>query len=187
VLASAHAAARGPQGSRSGGEEIEDREGMNSTKKMARLAGVLYLVNGVTGFFSIIYVPGRLIVSGNAAATANNILASERLFRLSIVSELICAAEFVALLWVLYRLLGAVNKTHASLMVILGLVSIPIMFVNSLNEIAALALLHGADFLTVFDQPQRQALAMQSLICMERDSVSPESFGACGFSRSGFS
>jgi hypothetical protein len=56
------------------------------------------LVNGVTGFFSIIYVPSRLIVSGNAAATANNILASERLFRLGMVSELTCAAEFVFLL-----------------------------------------------------------------------------------------
>jgi hypothetical protein len=52
------------------------RESMNSTKKTARIAGLLYLVNGVTGFFGIIYVPSRLIVSGNAAATANNILAS---------------------------------------------------------------------------------------------------------------
>src|SRR6266480_4834766 len=50
---------------------------MDSTKKTARIAGLLYLVNGVTGFFSIIYVPGKLIVSGNTAATANNILASE--------------------------------------------------------------------------------------------------------------
>jgi hypothetical protein len=153
----------GPKGLRIAGEEIERREGMNSTKKTARLAGVLYLVNGMTGFFSIIYVPGRLIVSDNAAATANNILASERLFRLGMVSELICAAEFVFLLWVLYRLLRAVNKTHASLMVILGLLQIPIMFVNVLNEIAALALLRGADFLSVFDQPQRQAMAMQLL------------------------
>ena len=136
---------------------------MHSTKKTARLAGVLYLVNGVTGFFSIIYVPSKLIVSGNAAATGNNILASERLFRLGIVSELICAAEFVLLLWVLFRLLGGVNKTHASLMVILGLVSIPIMFVNALNGIAALTLLRGADFLSVFDQRQRQAFAMQFL------------------------
>src|SRR6202165_4506016 len=124
----------------------ERREGMNSTKKTARLAGVLYLVNGVTGFFSIIYGPGRLILSGNAAATANNILASERLFRIGIVSELVCAAEFVFLLWVLYRLLAAVNKTHASLMVILGLVFVPIMFLNTLSEIAALMLLRGADF-----------------------------------------
>ena len=51
---------------------------MNSTKQTARIAGVLYLVNGVTGFFSIIYVPSRLMVSGNAAATAQNILTSER-------------------------------------------------------------------------------------------------------------
>ncbi|HVH72660.1 MAG TPA: DUF4386 domain-containing protein, partial [Candidatus Dormibacteraeota bacterium] len=77
---------------------------MNSTKKAARIAGVLYLVNGVTGFFGIIYVPGKLIVSGNAATTAHNILASERLFRLGIVSELICAAEYIFLLWALYRL-----------------------------------------------------------------------------------
>ena len=133
---------------------------MNSTKKTARIAGLLYLVNGVTGFFSIIYVPSRLIVSGNAAATANNILASERLFRLGIVSELICAAEFVFLLWVLYRLLGAVSKTHASLMVILGLVFVPIMFLNTLSEIAALMLLRGSDFLSVFDKRQLEAMAM---------------------------
>jgi Domain of unknown function (DUF4386) len=133
---------------------------MNSTKNTARLAGLLYLVNGVTGFFGIIYVPSKLIVSGNAPATANNILASERLFRLGIVSELICAAEFVFLLWVLYRLLGGVNKTHASLMVILGLVFVPIMCVNVLNEIAALTLLRGANFLSVFDKRQLEAMAV---------------------------
>jgi len=49
---------------------------------------VLYLVNGVTGYFSIIYVPSKLIVSGNAAAPAHNILASQGLFRLGIASEL---------------------------------------------------------------------------------------------------
>jgi Domain of unknown function (DUF4386) len=133
---------------------------MNSTNKTARLAGVLYLVNGVTGFFGIVYVPSRLIVSGNAAATANNILASERLFRVGIVSELICAVEFVFLLWTLYRLLGGVNKTYASLMVILGLVFVPIMCVNVLNEIVALTLLRGADFLSVFDKRQLEAMAM---------------------------
>lgn len=119
-------------------------------------------MNGVAGFFGIIYVPSRLIVSGNAAATANNILASERLFRLGIVSELICAAEFVFLLWVLYRLLGAVNKTHASLMVILGLVFVPIMFLNTLSEIASLLLLRGADFLAVFDKRQLEAMSQPS-------------------------
>lgn len=132
---------------------------MTSTKRTARIAGALYLVNAVTGFFSIVYVPSKLIVSGNAAATANKILASERLFRLGIVSELVCAVEFIFLLWVLYRLLGGVNKTHAALMVILGLAYVPVMCVNALNDIAALTLLR-ADFLSVFDERQRQGLAM---------------------------
>lgn len=133
---------------------------MNSTKKTARIAGLLYLVNAVTGFFGIVYVPSRLVVSGNAAATANNILASERLFRLGMVSELICAAEWVFLLWVLYRLFIGVSKTHASLMMILGLVFIPIMCVNVVNEIAALMILRGPDFLSVFDRYQQRAMAM---------------------------
>jgi len=132
---------------------------MNSTKKTARLAGVLYLVNGVTGFFSIIYVPSKLFVSGNAAATAHNILASERLFRLGIGSEVICAVEYIYLLWVLYRLLSGVSKTHASLMVIFGLAFVPIMCMNAVSEIAALMLLRGADF-PVFNQLQRESLAM---------------------------
>lgn len=133
---------------------------MNSTKKTARIAGALYLVNAVTGFFGIIYVPGRLIVTGNATATAHNILASESLFRFGIASELICAVEFVFLFWILYRLLGAVSKTHASLMVILGLVFVPIMVVNTLSEIGALVLLHSADFLSVFDKRQLDTMAM---------------------------
>lgn len=133
---------------------------MNSTKQAARIAGVLYLVNAVTGFFSIIYVPGRLMVTGDAARTAQKILASERLFRLGMASELICAVEFIFLLWVLYRLLGGVNKTHASLMVILGLAFVPLMCVNVLNGIAALTLLRGTDFLSVLEQSQREALAM---------------------------
>src|SRR5580698_10189903 len=116
---------------------------MNSIKKTARIAGMLYLVNGLTGFFGIVYVPSRLVVSGKAAATAQNILASERLFRLGIASELICAVEFIFLLLVLYRLLGGVDRTHASLMLILGLAFVPLMCLNVLNEIAALTLLGG--------------------------------------------
>ena len=133
---------------------------MDSTKKTARIAGLLYLVNAVTGFFGIIYVPSRLIVSGNAGATANNIIVSERLFRLGVASELICAVEFIFLLWVLYRLLAGVSKTHASLMVMWGLAFVPIMCVNVLNEIAALTLLRSADFLSVLGQSERESLAM---------------------------
>ena len=133
---------------------------MNSTKKTARIAGVLYFVNAVTGLFSIIYVPSKLFVSGNAAATAHNILASEWLFRLGIASEVICAVEYIYLLWVLYRLLSGVSKAHASLMVIFGVAFVPIMCINAVSQITALMLLRGGDFLPVFNQPQRESLAM---------------------------
>lgn len=133
---------------------------MNSTKKTARIAGVLYLVNGTTGFFGIIYVPSKLFVSGNAAATAHNILAAERLFRLGIASEVVCAVEFIYLLWFLYRLFSGVSNTHASLMLIFGVAFVPIMCMNAVSEITALMLLRGADFLPVFNQTHRESLAM---------------------------
>ena len=136
---------------------------MTSTKKTARIAGLLYLVNGVTGFFSIIYVPSKLFVAGDAAATAHNIITSERLFRLGIAAEVICAVEFIYLLWVLYRLLSGVSRTHASLMVIFGVAFVPIMCINAVSGITALALLRGADFLPVLNQPQRESLAMMFL------------------------
>jgi hypothetical protein len=106
------------------------------------------------------YVPGKLIVHGNAAATANNISASETLFRLGIAGELIGQAGFIFVALALYDLLKGVNRRHASLMVTLIVVSIPIAFLNELNSIAALVLVRGADFLSIFEKPQRDALAM---------------------------
>ncbi len=133
---------------------------MNSTKKVARVAGLLYLFMAITGAFGVLYIPSTLIVPGSAAATANNILGSEMLFRVGIVSELVAAVVFIVVVMVLYRLFSAVNRTHASLMVILALVSVAIAFLIVLNEIAALALFRGADFLSVLDKPQRDAMAM---------------------------
>ena len=57
---------------------------MSSTKNPGRFAGLLYVLFSIPGFFAMVYVPGKLIVHGNAAATANNIAASETLFRLGI-------------------------------------------------------------------------------------------------------
>ena len=133
---------------------------MNSAQKTARIAGALYLLSAAAAGVPLIYIPSVLIVDGNAAATAHNILASETIFRACIVSELTGAIVFIFLVRALYRLLSGVNKTHASLMVTLVLVSVPITFVNVLNEIAALTLMHGADSLSVFDNSQRDALAM---------------------------
>jgi hypothetical protein len=126
----------------------------------ARIAGALYLLSAATAGVPLLYVPSALIVSDNAAEIANNILASEIVFRACIVSELVGAILFVFLVRTLYRLLTGVDKTYASLMVTLVLVSVPITSLNVLNDIVALRLLHGAKFLSVFDQPQRDALAM---------------------------
>jgi uncharacterized protein DUF4386 len=133
---------------------------MSSTRNPGRFAGMLYVLTSVVGFFALGYVPGKLMVHGNAAATANNISASETLFRLGIAGELIGQAGFILVALALYDLLKGVNRRHASLMVTLILVSIPIAFVNELNSFAALVLVRGADFLSLFDKPQREALAM---------------------------
>ena len=133
---------------------------MNSTKKAARVAGLLYFLISLPGVFCLLYIPSHFIVSGDGAATASKILASEFVFRLGIVSELIGFTGFIFVVRALYRLLVGVNKLQASLMQTLMLVSIPISLLNVLNEIAALTLMRGADFISVFDKPQRDALAM---------------------------
>ena len=133
---------------------------MHPTDKAARIAGAVYLSMVVTAPFSLIYIPSTLIVRGNATATANNILAHETLFRLGIVADLITSVIFICLVLALYRLFSGVNKTYALLMVALVLVSAAVGFINVLNNIAALTLFRGGDFLAVLDKPQRDALAM---------------------------
>src|SRR6266568_4124287 len=133
---------------------------MSSTKNPGRFAGLLYVLTSIPGFFAMMYVPSKLIVHGNAAATASNIAASETLFRLGIAAQLIGTAGFIFVALALYDLLKGVNRRYASLMVLLIVVSVPIAFLNELNSIAALVLVRGADFLSIFDKPQREALAM---------------------------
>ncbi|HLG13491.1 MAG TPA: DUF4386 domain-containing protein [Blastocatellia bacterium] len=128
--------------------------------KSARVAGVLYLLMAISAPIGLIYVPGKLMVPGDAAATVDRLRASESLLRFGIGSELFHQAVAIFLVLALYRLFKAVNEKHAVLMVILGaLVSVPIVFLNVLNEIAALILVSGADFLSVFGRPQLDALA----------------------------
>jgi Domain of unknown function (DUF4386) len=133
---------------------------MHSTDKAARIAGAVYLSMVITAPFSLIYVPSKLIVSGNATATADNILAHETMFRFSTFGELVGQVVFICLGFALYRLLRDVNRTWAWLMVGFVLVSAAVGFLNALNNIAALFLFRGGEFLTVFDKPQRDALAM---------------------------
>lgn len=133
---------------------------MNSTKKTARIAGLLYLLASIPGAFCLIYIPSHFIVSGDAAVTASKIAASEFVFRLGILSEVTGFIGFIFVVRALYRLFVGVNKAHASLMATLILVSVPISLLNVLNETAALELIRGGNFLSVFDKPQRDALAL---------------------------
>jgi len=133
---------------------------MHPLKKAARIAGAIYLSMIITGPFALIYVPAKLIVRGNAAATADNILAHETMFRLAILADLVGSVIFICLGIALYKLLSGVSKTWAGLMVAFALVSAAVGFLNTLNNIAALTLFRGADFLAVFDKPQRDALGM---------------------------
>jgi hypothetical protein len=133
---------------------------MHPIDKAARIAGAVYLSMVLTAPFSLIYVPSKLIVHGNATATADNILAHETMFRLSTLGELVGEVIFICLGFAIYRLLRDVDKTWAWLMIGFVLVSAAVGFLNALNNIAALILFRGGEFLTVFDKPQRDALAM---------------------------
>ena len=133
---------------------------MHPTDKAARIAGAVYLSMVVTGPFSLIYAPTRLIVSGNGAATANNILNHETLFRLWIIGDLWTHIIFICLGVTLYHLLNRVSKPWAVAMIGFVLVSAAVGFLNTLNNIAAFILFRGADFLNAFEQPQRNALGM---------------------------
>ena len=149
---------------------------MTSISKNARVAGALYLLTAVTAPFSLIYIPNTLFVHGNATATASNILASEMLFRAGIVVNLAGGVIFIFVAMALYRLFCGVNKTLASLMVGLVLASVTIGFVGVLNDIAALTLFRGADFLATFEKPQRDALGMLFLGLSHQGDVVNEIF-----------
>jgi len=133
---------------------------MRSPKRTARIAGLLYLLGGITAPFSLLYLPKALIVPGDPIATANKVRASELLLRIGIVCDLSTAIIFIFVALTLYRLLKDVDHQQAVLMVILWLVTVPITFVNALNRLAALMLVTGADFLSGFAQGQREGMAM---------------------------
>jgi hypothetical protein len=148
---------------------------MTSTRNPGRVAGSLYLLLAVLAPLRLVYIPSALFVRGNATATAGNIAAHEGLFRLGIVSDLLCGVVLILLVLALYRLLAGVDRNLAVLMVVLGgVLPATIDFLNVLNDAAALELVRGADFLSVFDKPQRDALAMLFLRMQHQEVVAAE-------------
>lgn len=132
-------------------------------KKIARLAGFVYLITVITGTFSLGYVPGKLINWDDAAQTVENIKAYEWLFRLEILSSILCYVTFVFLPLVLYKLLREVNENIAKLMVILALVGVPLSLLNLQNKLGILTLIGDATYLKTFGTAQLQAQVMLHL------------------------
>ncbi len=133
---------------------------MTTLSRNARIAGLFYLTL-MTAHLRLVYIPTKLIVSGNAAATAGNIAAHQTLFRLGILTDLFTEVMAIFLTLALYRLFKGVDQFLAALVVALGALMVtPIYFLNTLNDAATLLLVRGADFLSVFDKPQREAMAM---------------------------
>jgi hypothetical protein len=148
---------------------------MSSTRNPGRVAGLWYLLLVVLGPLRLIYIPNKLFVPGNAAATVNNIAAHEWLFRFGIVSDVVGAVILILLVMAFYRLFKGVDQNLAVLVVIFGGVMPALLdFVSVVYDAAALMVVRGAAFLSVFDEPQRDALAMLFLKLSDHQTTAAE-------------
>ena len=134
-----------------------------SQRKAARLVGFSYLFALPPAIFAEFYVRAQLIASGNAAQTARNIMAHERLFRLGTASNLTVFAIDVVLIIALYVVLMPVNRSLALLAAGWGLIETATLVFVTLSDFDVLRILSGADYLHAFEATQLQALARLSL------------------------
>jgi hypothetical protein len=134
-----------------------------SSKVLSRTGGILYLYIIAAALFGEMYVRDRLIVRGDAAATASNILGSETLFRVSIAGELITCLCDVALAAILYLLFRPVNRSVSLLAAANRLTFAGVYCVSKYFLVAALVLLDGGDYLKALDPDEVNALAYASL------------------------
>ena len=128
-------------------------------QRYARIAGVLLLLSIVGGFFGELYLPSRLIVEGDAAATARNLTTLDSLYRLGFAGYLLEAVCDVSLTLVFYVLLRPVNRELALATVLFGVISTTLFAVGEAFYFAPPLLLSGADYLTVFTTEQLNAFA----------------------------
>lgn len=129
-----------------------------SPQVYARIGGILYLMIIAAGAFGELFVRGTLIVSGNAAATAGNILASQSLWRAGIAGDILVHIFDIPLMLVLYLILKPVNRNLALLAVLFNLIQTAVLVANKLNLLMPLFLLGNADYLSSFAPNQLHAL-----------------------------
>lgn len=133
---------------------------MNSNNKLAKAAGFLYLITIIAGGFAEAFVREGLTVSGDAVATAHNILASEQMYRFGFVADLVCLISGIFLSLIFYILFKPVNKNLSLLALLFGSVAGAVMAVNLLNQLAPLLLLHNTSYLQAFNIEQLQTLSL---------------------------
>lgn len=129
----------------------------------ARIAGVLYLVIIIAGLFAEMVVRSNLIVAGDAAVTAENIMDSEGLFRLGFISDLAMIMADVAIALLFYVLLRPVSNVLALMAAFFRLAQAATLGINLLNMFFALQLLGGANYLGTLGSEQSNALALMFL------------------------
>jgi Domain of unknown function (DUF4386) len=130
-----------------------------SPRLKARMAGALYLLAGLTSVIGGMYIPGKLVVAGDAATTANEILAHKQLFEFGFSLMLIAVVCSIGLTALFYDLFKPVNKTLSLTAAFFHLVGLAILGVASLLQLAPLVVLEGGHYLSVFKVEQVQALA----------------------------
>lgn len=133
---------------------------MESYRKITRIAGFAYLIIAIAGIFAEFVVRQGIVVPGDAAATAGNILASESLFRFGFAGDLIMLIFDAVVAIALYVLLVRVNKVLALLATTFRLAHTAMLGINLLNHFVALLFMSGATYLSVFEADQLEALAL---------------------------
>ena len=133
---------------------------MSSPKRLARIAGLLYLIVGIFGGFAIAYVTAKVYVPGDAATTAGNVLANAGLVRIGVIADLLQATVFVFLAMVLYVLLKDVHKHAARAMVILVAIATTIMCLNDVFQFAAVLVATDGSYVAAFGAAGANALVL---------------------------
>jgi hypothetical protein len=131
-------------------------------KKIARIAGILYLINAITGAIGVIIVPGKLIVPDDIASTAQNILNNEFLFRIGILSSIACQIVFIFLALTLFNLFENVSRNLTRTLLALVVASVPVTFYIIFNQLEAFEILQN-NFMTSIEMIQKQELALLKL------------------------
>ena len=133
---------------------------MSQPKRLARIAGVFYLLVGITGGFAEGFVDPKIYVAGNAAATAGNVLANQGLVRMSVVSHLVDAVFFVLTAMALYILLQHVHKSVARAMLVFVAVAVGIIALNAVFQFEGLQVATNASYMTAFGAAGSNALVL---------------------------